>query len=259
MNFMRRYTNKQNLGASFYSWNPWNGCYKKSEACQNCFIQHLGHFENIFWIFPGRLAKLPSGTLIHLSLYSDFFLEDADKFRQRAWNTIKKYPNLIFLIITKRPERIKECLPEDWGDGWENVIFAVTMENQIRVNERMPYLLDVPCKHKWVACTPLLEAVDLSEHLKTKQIEHVEVAGEKVRGTQVARPLQIDWVKKLKDQCEEYKVRLSFLTAGHNCVLEDGTSVKDDSTCYHSEMADNLEMSYYEPLAFNLPDGTFTY
>jgi hypothetical protein len=41
--------------------------------------------------------------------------------------------------------------------------------------------------------------------------------------------------------------------------LEDDSVIVDDSTCYRSKPADNLEISYYEPLIFNLPDGTFTY
>lgn len=63
----------------------------------------------------------------------------------------------------------------------------------------------------------------------------------------------------MKEQCIDNKVRLSFLYAGHNCILEDGSIINDDSTCYHSEPADNLEMSYYESLVFDLPDGTFIY
>jgi hypothetical protein len=99
----------------------------------------------------------------------------------------------------------------------------------------------------------------LSVYLKTGQIEHIELTGEKGRKNHTARPFKIEWAKKLKQQCIENKVRLSFLTAGHNCILEDDSVIYDDSTCYHSESADNLDISNYEPLIFNLPDGTFTY
>lgn len=256
---MMRYTNRQNLGQVFYYWNPWLGCFQKSEACQNCFIYCLNNFENTYRSFPKSYSKLPSGTVIYVTLFSDFFLEEADCYRPAAWDVIRKHPNLVFLIITKRPERIKDHLPEDWGDGWDNVIFAVTMENQARIEERMPFLLDLPCKHRWVTCTPLLEEVDLSDYLKTGKIEHVEVSGEKGRNNHQARPLDIKWVKKLKEQCVENKIRISLLHVGHNCILEDDSVIIDDSICYRSEPADNLEISYYEPLIFNLPDGTFTY
>lgn len=256
---MLKYVNKQNLGRGFYNWNAWLGCYQKSESCQNCFIYYLNEFKDSFNPFPHSLSELPSGTIIHVTLYSDFFLEEADKYRLAAWNTIKKYPNLIFLIITKRPERIKNSLPEDWGDGWDNVIFVTTMENQKRIEERMPFLLELHCKHKWITCTPLLEEVDLSDCLKTGQIEHVEIAGEHCPQEHLARPFNIRWAKKLKQQCIENKVRLSLLHAGHNCILEDNSVICDDNTCYHSEIADSLDISYYQPLVFNLPDGTFTY
>ena len=256
---MITYTNKQNLGNRLYNWNAWLGCYQKSEACQNCFIYSLNEFIDVFHLFPREFSELPSGTLIHVTLYSDFFLAEADKYRTAAWNYIKNHPNLIFLIITKRPERIKDCLPEDWGDGWDNVIFDITVENQKRVEERLPILLDLPCKHKWATCTPLLEEVDLSMYLKTGQIEHVELSGEKGRKNHPARPFKIEWAKKLKQQCVENNVRLSLVAAGHNCILEDDSVIYDDSTCYHSEIADSLNISYYKPLIFNLPDGTFTY
>ena len=43
-----------------------------------------------------------------------------------------------FFILTKRAERLKECLPDNWGDGYENVILNVTCENQKRADERIP-------------------------------------------------------------------------------------------------------------------------
>ena len=45
---------------------------------------------------------------------------------------------------------METCLPKDWGDGWENVFFHVTCENQKRVEERIPILMDLPFKHKGI-------------------------------------------------------------------------------------------------------------
>ena len=92
---MITYTNKQNLGNRLYNWNAWLGCYQKSEACQNCFIYSLNEFIDVFHLFPREFSELPSGTLIHVTLYSDFFLAEADKYRTAAWNYIKNHPNLI--------------------------------------------------------------------------------------------------------------------------------------------------------------------
>lgn len=62
-------------------------------------------------------------------------------------------------IVTKRPERILQCLPEDWGDGYENVTICCTLENQRRTDERLPIFRDLPIRHKAIICEPLLEAI----------------------------------------------------------------------------------------------------
>ena len=64
-------------------------------------------------------------------------------------------------LLTKRPQRVSACRPEDWGNGWENVFFHVACENQIRAEERIPFLLSLPFRHKGVFCTPLLGPISL--------------------------------------------------------------------------------------------------
>lgn len=248
------YVNKQNIGPKHYNWYPWIGCFKVSEACLNCYIPVLREFKNCYRPLMPSFKELPDGTVIYVALKSDFFIAEADHFRKAAWHEMRTNPHLIFLIITKRAERIKECLPEDWGDGWDNVIINVTTENQRRADERIPMLLDIPCKHKWVTCTPLLEKIDLTKYLQTGQIEHVELCGDRSYcDSSAARPLDIKWARNLKEQCIEHKVRLSFITAGHNCIIDSGESICDPSSCYHSKIADDLDISYYQPLKFKLP------
>ena len=252
------YKNKYNFGQT-HVWNPWRGCFQCSEACAHCYIEHLNTFKNCFYPIFTDYTTLPPGSVIMVSLQSDFFLEEADIFRNAAWHTIRKHPHLIFVIITKRINRVKDCLPEDWGDGWENVVIVATAENQKRADERIPYLLELTLKHKWVCCTPLLEQIDLTEYLKTGQIEHVEINGERSYKGEPVRPLQIEWVKNLKEQCIKYNVRVSFLFVGNNCVLENGTVIEDHCYCYGSEVADSLDISYYLPIKFNLDSGLVVY
>lgn len=54
---------------------------------------------------------------------------EADAWRENAWLMIQRRSDLHFFMITKRPERIVQCLPDDWGDGYENVTICCTMEN----------------------------------------------------------------------------------------------------------------------------------
>lgn len=253
------YTNKYNFGTTPYTWNPWRGCFQISEACQHCYISELNSFSYIYSPLPNSFKQLPTGTKILVSLKSDFFLKEADIYRNAAWETIRKYPNLIFVIITKRIDRIKGCLPEDWGEGWENVVIVCTAENQKRADERLPLLLSLPLKHKWVCCTPLLEKIDLTKYLSTGQIEHIEINGERSYKGEQIRPLKIEWAKDLKEQCIKYNTRISFLYVGSHCILEDGTVVSDKCMCYHSEVADSLDISYYRPITFKLKEKNIIY
>ena len=133
-------------------WNLWHGCHKKSEGCQHCYVfwrdAEYEKDSNVVtktssFNLPIRRDrsgnwKVPSGTLMWTCFTSDFFIEEADKWREEAWLMIRRRSDLHFFMITKRPERILQCLPEDWGDGYENVTICCTMENQRRVDERLP-------------------------------------------------------------------------------------------------------------------------
>ena len=65
-----------------------------------------------------------------------------------------------FWIQTKRAERMADHMPEDWGDGWENVTLCVTTENQKRAEERLPLLLAVPAAKSAFLSDVCLFAVD---------------------------------------------------------------------------------------------------
>ncbi len=61
--------------------------------------------------------KVPSGSQMSVCFNSDFFLEDADAWRQEAWDIMRQRPDVRFLIPTKRIHRIRDCLPPDWDGG----------------------------------------------------------------------------------------------------------------------------------------------
>lgn len=122
-------------------WNPWHGCRKCSEGCENCYMYFLDGLRDkdgseIYrtkagFRYPlskdrnGRY-KVQSGEMIRVCMTSDFFLEEADAWRDEAWSIMRQRPDVKFFLLTKRPQRVAQCLPMDWGDGWENVMFNVT-------------------------------------------------------------------------------------------------------------------------------------
>lgn len=215
------------------TWNPWHGCHKCSEGCQNCYayfldkrygrdtnevVKNKSNFNYPVKKDRAGQYKLESGSFVRVCMTSDFFLEEADDWRKEAWNFMRQRPDITFSLLTKRAQRIRECLPDDWESGWDNVTFSVSCENQQRLEERMPYLLDIPSKHKWVSLKPFIGEIDIEEYLSTGQIETVLAGGENYLGS---RPLHYEWVKKVYDACVKYNVQLIFGQTG-NIFIKDG-------------------------------------
>lgn len=154
--------------------------------------------------------KYPSGTTFYTCFTSDFFLEDADNWREDVWGIIKERNDCRFFIITKRIDRFRRCVPEDWGEGYDNVCIAVTTENQKQADYRLPIYLNLPIKTKVIICEPLLENIDLSKYL-TPEISNVSVGGES--GTE-ARICDYQWVLDIREQCKIANISFSFHQTG---------------------------------------------
>lgn len=248
-------------------WNPWHGCVKISEGCQNCYMYFLdrmrdGDGSEIYrtkanFDYPLHrdrkgAYKVKSGEQIRVCMTSDFFLEQADEWRDDAWDIIRTRSDVRFLLLTKRPQRVVKCLPDDWGDGWDNVFFNVTAENQRRADERIPFLLELPFKHKGVMCAPFIGEVQLEKYLLNGQIEQVMCGGENYDG---ARPCSYDWVKSLREQCERHNVTFCFFETGTK-FIKDGKLYNMPDKQIQAEMAHKSNISYMgKPMEFKLRDN----
>ena len=195
--------------------------------------------------------KIKSGELIRVCMTSDFFLEEADAWREEAWDIIRQRPDVKFYLLTKRPQRVQDHLPSDWGDGWENVMFNVTCENQRRADERIPILLELPFKHKGIMCAPFIGPVSIKEYLPYGQIEQVNCDGENYNGS---RPCHYEWVKALHDECVEYNVTFVFCGTGRRFV-KDGRLYKIEGSGLQSEQAFRSGLGFQgKPIEFRLTD-----
>ena len=218
-------------------WNPWHGCHKHSEGCQNCYAFFLdkryGRDTNEVQrnksgfdapVKKDRTGnyKMPAGANIRVCMASDFFIEEADAWRDEAWAVIRQRPDMMFSLLTKRAERIADHLPADWGEGWDNVTFAVSCENQKRLDERMPYLLALPAKHRWISLKPFIGPVELDPYLAEGKVEWVLAGGENYLGN---RPLHYEWVESAYESCKKYDVRFTFGQTG-NVFVRDGEEQK---------------------------------
>ena len=244
-------------------WNPWHGCRKISPGCANCYMYTLDkqrgkdgadiyRTENFNYpLQKDRYGgyKVKSGELIRVCMTSDFFLEEADKWRDEAWEIMRQRSDVIFYLLTKRPERVAACLPQDFGSGWENIWFNVTCENQKMADRRLPLLRDLPFKHKGVMCAPLIGAVSLKPYLEEGIIEQVICGGENYEG---ARPCNYDWVLALHKECRETNVSFSFIEIGSHFV-KDGKHYRLSSKQKQAEQAFKAGLNFQgKPMHFDL-------
>ena len=203
-------------------WNPWCGCKRCSEGCAHCYI-HKGDAKRGVDTseiiktkdFYKPIEKLKKGGykmkagLVHLGFSTDFLIEEADGWRDECWKMIKERQDCTFLFLTKRIERFMECIPDDWADGYENVVVCCTVENQRNADEKLSVFSALPIRHKCITAQPLIERVDMERYLDG--IELVVVGGESDR---YARPLYYDWVLDIREQCIRKHVNFKFRQCG---------------------------------------------
>jgi protein gp37 len=204
--------------------------------------------------------RLPSGMQLYVGLSTDFFVEEADEWRADAWKIMRQRSDIAFRLLTKRAHRISECLPEDWGEGYENVLLSVTAENQRRADERLPILLNIPAKHKGFMSAPMIGEVNAEKYLASGHIEEVLCGGENYDG---ARPCHYEWVKLLSDQCRANDVTFDFLETG-SVFVKGGRTYRIPDKRQQSLQAFKSGLSYQgkqinfklenpEPTLFDMP------
>ena len=213
-------------------WNLWHGCHKLSAGCAHCYVYRGDSKRGIDSSVVAKTMsfdlpvqrkkrdgeyKIPAGTFVYTCFTSDFFLEDADQWRAEAWAMIRERSDLQFLIITKRIDRFVVCLPDDWGDGWDNVAICCTVENQDRADYRLPIFRAAPIKHKRIICEPLLERIDLAPYDIGAWAEQVVVGGESGAG---ARQCDFDWVMELREVCVRQNVSFWFKQTGAQFIKD---------------------------------------
>lgn len=152
------------------TWNIARGCTKVDEDCKFCYM-YRDSFDSTRYnplnvvrtktVFNLPL-KLKEPSKIFTSSLTDFFHEEIDSYRNEAWDIIRKCPQHIFQILTKRPERIMHHVPEDWGEGWGNVWLGTSVGSQ-NAYMRILDLLKVKAKVKFLSIEPMWAEVKLRD------------------------------------------------------------------------------------------------
>ena len=259
------------------SWNPWHGCRKYSEGCEHCYVYFLddmrevaqssrelrrtGNFDLPLRRGRDGMYKVPAGFDLSVNMTSDTFIEEADAWRDEMWEIVRIRSDVSFNLLTKRVPRIAECLPEDWGDGYDNVILNITCENQRAFDERWPIFRDIPAKHKGLNLAPLLGPIDVSPALESGQIEYVATCGESFGGE---RPCRYEWLKEISDACGRYGVNLAIGPVG-SLFIRDGKVYRPRTMEEQTDLAFSLRLSrfyripridLYDPIDGHLLNGS---
>jgi len=217
-----------------HTFNPWIGCAKVSSGCKNCYAEVYGNRFGIIWGQENRkftsdnywsepyrwnqaAKKAGERRRVFCGSLCDVFERGAmqDLFRAKLFGMIYGAPNLDWLLLTKRPENIPECLPSGWSDGWPNVWLGTSCENQAMFEQRAELLGKIPATVRFLSCEPLLESITLSGF---DRFNWVIVGGE---SGPKARPMHPDWVRTIRDQCQTAETPLFFKQWGEWNVFYD--------------------------------------
>lgn len=194
--------------------------------------------------------KRKKPTMYFVCSMGDLFHESVPfEWITKVFNVMAFSPQHTFQILTKRVDRMKKyfesnhfqnqevrLLEVDGKDiKWplENVWIGATVENQSQAYKRVPTLLEIPAKLRFLSCEPLLSQLFIKQYLKPSYscskcqsfVGYVdEYKGERTCGEceseaiynhdkidwvicggetgSKARPLHPDWVRSLRKQCE---------------------------------------------------------
>ena len=229
-------------------WNPVTGCTPVSEGCRNCYARRMarrlaGRCGYPAVLRPPAGADEPFRVMLHEDRLVEplrwrkprrvFVCSMGDLFHEAVpWEAINKVWTVAhvcahkFLFLTKRPARMLEFF-RDQHHSWaamtgpdvppSNCWLGVSVEDQASADERIPLLLQTPAAIRFVSVEPMLGPVNIKGYLdgsirwsirtNATRLDWVIGGGETGLG---ARPMHIDWVRSLRDQCAAAHVPFFF-------------------------------------------------
>ena len=198
------------------TWNPTTGCTKVSPGCKNCYAERMANrlkamgqprYANGFQLaLQDDIVELPlkwkKPRVIFVNSMSDLFHKDVpDDFIRRCFSVMAEASQHKFQVLSKRPERVLELASKiDWAN---NIWMGTSVENADYV-ERIRTLQKIPAAIRFLSVEPLLGPIS---RMPLKDIHWVIVGGE---SGPKSRPMDIEWVRGIREQCTSKKVPFFF-------------------------------------------------
>lgn len=216
--------------------NLWHGCTKVHEGCDNCYAETLAkRWGNDIWgndkprkeiksvwnellkmqklakqageihrVFVGSMMDIFEKPMMLQSerVYKLNTGEIREKFFEQISNGL--YPNLMFLLLTKRPSNINKYIPESWKQTPpENVMFGTSPVNQQTFDTLVRHLQEVNGK-RFLSVEPQLDKITLSN---LTGIDWIIQGGESGHHK---RPFNLEWARSMRDECQALGVPYFF-------------------------------------------------
>jgi len=228
------------------TWNPVAGCSIMSPGCTNCYamrlawrLENMGSDKyigltrksggrpkwngkiNLDWKSLDIPKKWKRGRLIFVNSMSDLFHDDVPlEFIQAVFEVMNSTPQHAFQLLTKRPDRARELHKQlNWSS---NIWMGTSVENK-DYKWRITELGHIPAHIRFLSLEPLLGPLGA---INLKHIDWVIAGGESGPN---ARPMELQWVRSIRDQCQRKNVAFHFKQWGGTNKKKTGR-ILDDRT-----------------------------
>lgn len=203
------------------TWNPVTGCTKITAGCDNCYAERFserwrgipGHpFENGFdlTLRPERLNQplaWQRPRMIFVNSMSDLFHKEVpSQFIDRVFDTMEAADWHVFQVLTKRSSLMRDYLRKRYAERAQpppHIWLGVSIEDS-SATARLRHLRETPAGVRFLSVEPLIGPVGT---IDLNGIHWVIAGGESGPG---ARPVEIDWIREIRDQCHRAGVAFFF-------------------------------------------------
>lgn len=217
--------------------NTWWGCSVVHSGCDNCYAEALSHrFGDDIWgnnkprkaiksvfndikkyqelakksgeihrVFVGSMMDIFEKPMPLIDSKGNKLSYGTDKLRNILFDEIiPQCPDLLFLLLTKRPSNINKYIPYSWQNkSPDNVMFGTSPVNQETLKTLLNHLLQVKGK-RFLSIEPQLSEIKLGN---LSGIDWIIQGGESGHHK---RPFDISWARQMRDECKQLNIPYFF-------------------------------------------------